>query len=162
MDRSLHIRQIRRVIKSIRHRERATGPSEDDFCIRHSAHRAAWDMTRHTSQSLPMHSVVGSRSATQPLYSALLVQAPTIVTSLVQTIAGPNENNLFLTNLFKHSAAHPRMNSGLSTGLARTGRLKRGLEFRDVSFSYPGVTDNVLEGVNLIVRPGERIRHRGQ
>ena len=41
-------------------------------------------------------------------------------------------------------------------------KLKGEIEFRNVSFQYPGRTDNALEGVNLRILPGERVAFIGR
>ncbi len=41
-------------------------------------------------------------------------------------------------------------------------KLKGEIEFRNVSFQYPGRTDNALEGINLRILPGERVAFIGR
>lgn len=71
------------------------------------------------------------------------------------------ENGLFMDNLFSFLNMEPQM--------ARTKapqhmplHLTRGLEFRNVSFRYPGREDWALRGVNLHIRPGEKLALVGQ
>jgi ATP-binding cassette subfamily C protein LapB len=41
-------------------------------------------------------------------------------------------------------------------------KLRGEIEFRNVSFQYPGRSDNALEGVNLRIQPGERVAFIGR
>lgn len=43
--------------------------------------------------------------------------------------------------------------SGFVNRPVRSGRI----EFRDVTFSYPGATHPILRGINLVIEPGERV-----
>ena len=71
------------------------------------------------------------------------------------------ENGLFMDNLFSFLDLKPQM--------ARADRpavmprdMTRGLEFRNVAFRYPGREDWALRGVNLHIRPGEKLALVGQ
>ncbi|MBX0327159.1 ABC transporter ATP-binding protein/permease [Oscillochloris sp. ZM17-4] len=65
------------------------------------------------------------------------------------------ESGLFLENLFGFLAITPQMHSG--EGIAVPRPIQQGFEFRDVSFRYPDREDWALRGVNLTVRPSEKI-----
>ncbi|MBC8163781.1 MAG: ABC transporter ATP-binding protein [Roseiflexaceae bacterium] len=71
------------------------------------------------------------------------------------------ENGLFMDNLYSFlnlEAQMPRSN----TPAVMPVRLTQGLEFRNVSFQYPGREDYALKGLNLIIRPGEKLALVGQ
>lgn len=68
---------------------------------------------------------------------------------------------LFMDNLFSFLNLEPQMRQTQKPAIMpRT--LQRGLEFRNVSFRYPGREDWALHGVNLIIRPGEKLALVGQ
>jgi ATP-binding cassette, subfamily B, bacterial len=66
------------------------------------------------------------------------------------------ENGLFMSNLFAFLALEPQM---VATTHARPAPLKfqQGIEFRNVSFKYPGQAQWALHEVNLRIEPGEKI-----
>lgn len=96
------------------------------------------------------------------LYSGLLMQAPMIAGSLMYTMAGLYESNLFLGNLFAFLSAEPRIRPGDGTGLAVPATLKQGVVFENVSFRYPGAGEDVLRDVSLAIRPGEKVAIVGE
>jgi ATP-binding cassette subfamily B protein len=65
------------------------------------------------------------------------------------------ESGLFLENLFGFLAIAPQMRSG--EGIAVPRPIQQGFEFRNVSFRYADREDWALRGVNLTIRPGEKI-----
>ncbi len=66
------------------------------------------------------------------------------------------ENGLFMSNLFAFLALEPRMIAAARSAPASI-RVRKGIEFRDVSFKYDGHDNWVLRSVNLTMRPGEKI-----
>ncbi len=73
------------------------------------------------------------------------------------------QNNLFVTNLFEFlDTPASQIKSGVRT---LPERLSRGIEFRGVSFSYPGTGIEVLHNLNLFLRAGECVAlvgHNGE
>jgi ATP-binding cassette, subfamily B, bacterial len=65
------------------------------------------------------------------------------------------ESGLFLENLFGFLNLAPQMITGKGRKVPRP--ITQGIEFRDVSFRYPDREEYALRGVNLLVRPGEKI-----
>lgn len=49
-----------------------------------------------------------------------------------------------------------------ASGIKLTSGLKEGIRFESVSFSYPGIDKPVIDNLNLIVRPGEKIALVGE
>lgn len=96
------------------------------------------------------------------LYAGLLAQAPGVVQSLMHTISGLYESNLFLGNLYALLAAQPRIAPGDGTGARAPTVLQQGVVFENVSFRYPGGGDYVLRDISLTIRPGEKIAIVGQ
>src|SRR5260370_9678933 len=77
------------------------------------------------------------------------------VESLLWGVSQLYQNNLFVSNLFEfldvapHKIAHGKR--------AVPERLQSGIEFRGVSFCYPGTTELVLKDLNLFLKAGECI-----
>lgn len=65
------------------------------------------------------------------------------------------ESGLFLENLFGFLELRPQMISG--EGRPMPHPISQGIEFRNVGFQYPDRTEWALRGINLHVKPGEKI-----
>ena len=78
--------------------------------------------------------------------AGLLVQYHTASTALTS-----------LNEMMKKDVERPEGNSFISRGA-----LKGAIEFRDVSFSYPGQTAPSLRGINLRIKPGEKVAVLGR
>ncbi|GAB4444829.1 MAG: ABC transporter ATP-binding protein [Chloroflexi bacterium OHK40] len=65
------------------------------------------------------------------------------------------ESGLFLENLFGFLGLAPQMISGQGRTVPRP--IVQGIEFRNVSFRYPDREEWALRGINLTVRPSEKI-----
>jgi len=90
------------------------------------------------------------------MYIAVFRQSQTTFRSLFDRLSNLYENNLFLDNLFGYLALEPAMPVS-ANGRRAPSPIRDGIEFRDVSFRYPDTESWVLRGVNLHIRPGERI-----
>jgi len=90
------------------------------------------------------------------MYIAVFRQSQTTFRSLFDRLGNLYENNLFLENLFGYLALEPAMPVS-ANGRRAPSPIREGIEFRDVSFRYPGSETWVLRDVNLQIRPGERI-----
>jgi ATP-binding cassette subfamily B protein len=66
------------------------------------------------------------------------------------------ENGLFMSNLFAYLELTPKMPSG-TAAVRDMGRIKKGIEFRDVSFRYEGHDELTLQHINMTIQPGEKI-----
>lgn len=65
------------------------------------------------------------------------------------------ESGLFLENLFGFLELRPQMITG--EGRPMPHPISQGIEFRNVGFQYPDRTEWALRGINLHVKPGEKI-----
>ncbi|NWG22674.1 MAG: ABC transporter ATP-binding protein [Chloroflexi bacterium] len=90
------------------------------------------------------------------LYLALFRQSQGSFQSLFTSIARLYENGLFMDNLFSFLSLEPQMARSPHPAAVPV-RLQRGLEFRHVSFRYPGRDDWALRDVNLTIAPGEKL-----
>jgi ATP-binding cassette subfamily B protein len=85
------------------------------------------------------------------------IQAIGVVQSTVQSLLGNvaqlYQNNLFVNNLFEFlDVPQSRIKSGTRK---MPERLRKGIEFRGVSFAYPGMSTEVIHNLNLFLRAGE-------
>jgi ATP-binding cassette subfamily B protein len=90
------------------------------------------------------------------LYLSLFRQSQGTVQGLFDNINRLFENGLFMDNLFGFLALEPQMPQNIAPQPMST-TLTHGLEFRNVSFRYPGREDWALRDVNLRIDPGEKV-----
>ncbi|MDH4125639.1 MAG: ABC transporter ATP-binding protein/permease [Gammaproteobacteria bacterium] len=93
------------------------------------------------------------------MYLVLFRQGQTAVGASLAAISGMYEDNLYLSNLYEYLGQPVTPHSG-------TAKLgpdpSQGLEFRGVSFSYPGATTKALDNISLQVRPGHSLALVGE
>jgi ATP-binding cassette, subfamily B, bacterial len=90
------------------------------------------------------------------LYLTLFRQSQGTFQGLFDNIARLYENGLFMDNLFGFLRLTPQMARPEQPAVLPQ-KLSRGLEFRNVSFRYPGRDGWALRDVNLSIAPGEKI-----
>ena len=93
--------------------------------------------------------------------TAAIQQASSNLQQVFSTASGIADQALFLTDLIAFFEMEPTVNANPS-GLRIPATIRRGFEFRNVSFAYPGTTRTVLENFNLMLAPGERIALIGE
>ncbi len=90
------------------------------------------------------------------LYLAIFRQGQSTFQSILSAVGNIYENNLFMANFFEFLCLEPLMKiTGQERKLSLP--LRGGIEFRDIGFRYPDSEEWALRGVNLIIRPGEKI-----
>jgi ATP-binding cassette subfamily B protein len=90
------------------------------------------------------------------LYLSIFRQSQNIFESLFFGLSDLYENALFMSNLFAFLDLKPLMPvSAHPIELPRP--IRHGIEFKNVSFKYPDRADYALRGINLTIRPGEKI-----
>ena len=90
------------------------------------------------------------------LYLALFRQSQNTFEGLFDGISQLYENALFMSNLFSFLSLEPQMiQSAHPRPVPR--RIAEGIQFRNVSFKYPGVDAYALRNVNLCIHPGEKL-----
>jgi ATP-binding cassette, subfamily B, bacterial len=105
-------------------------------------------------------------------YGALSIGAMTFLTLAIQqasnnieqifsTIAGIGDQALFLTDLLAFFEMKPTIQSK-PNALPAPRPIRRGIEFRNVSFSYPGNPRLVLDGINFTLHTDERLALIGE
>jgi ATP-binding cassette, subfamily B, bacterial len=91
------------------------------------------------------------------LYTQSIIQLHNGLYSLMATMAQLYENNLFVSNLFQFLAIEPEVEATRNTGALLPVTRQPTIEFRHVSFRYPGTAKTVLNDLNLCIHPGETL-----
>ncbi|HXO62383.1 MAG TPA: ABC transporter ATP-binding protein [Candidatus Acidoferrales bacterium] len=80
---------------------------------------------------------------------------------IFSTFSSIADQSLFLTDLLQFFAVRPTVFS--KPNAIKTPRpIEQGIEFRDVTFSYPGSDRPILRNLNLFLKPDERIALIGE
>jgi ATP-binding cassette subfamily B protein len=93
--------------------------------------------------------------------SGAIVQASGNIQQIFSTLASIADQALFLTDLIAFMEMRPTIRSK-PNALPAPRPIKRGFEFRNVYFRYPGNSRMVLDGLDLRLRPGERVALVGE
>ena len=106
--------------------------------------------------------VVGTLTLGQLTFLAgAIAGASTNLQALFSTFSGIADQALFLTDLLDFLAVQPRI-VAKAQGLVAPRPIRRGIEFRNVSFAYPGNPKPVLQGIDFRITPYERIALVGE
>lgn len=89
-------------------------------------------------------------------YLTLFRQSQGAFQGLFGSITRLYEHGLFMENLFTFLSLSPQMTQATQP-VPLPPQLQRGLEFRNVSFRYPGRDDWALREINLTIAPGEKL-----
>src|SRR4051812_15747612 len=97
------------------------------------------------------------------LYLSVFRQGQSSIQSALASVGSLYEDGLFMSNLFAYldigtGGESPRTLPALTAPKAKAQEI----EFRDVSFRYPGTEKWVLRGVSLKLRPGEKMALVGE
>jgi len=90
------------------------------------------------------------------MFLAIFRQSQSSIRSLLDSLNRLYESNLFLDNLVAYLKQQPLLVAP-ANGLIAPAPIRLGIEFRNVSFRYPGSDVYVLRDINLHIQPGERI-----
>src|SRR3984885_6217819 len=90
-----------------------------------------------------------------------IIQASSNLQQVFSTASGIADQALFLTDLLAFFEMKPTVVSK-PDGALIPRPIRRGFEFRNVSFAYPGTTRRVLSNFNFTLAPGERIALIGE
>jgi ATP-binding cassette subfamily B protein len=90
-----------------------------------------------------------------------IIQASSNLQQVFSTASGIADQALFLTDLLAFFEMKPTVNAN-PEGALIPRPIRRGFEFRNVSFAYPGTTRRVLSNFNFTLEPGERIALIGE
>ncbi|HEY3930513.1 MAG TPA: ABC transporter ATP-binding protein [Candidatus Koribacter sp.] len=90
-----------------------------------------------------------------------ILQASNNIQLIFSTLSSIADQALFLTDLLDFFAMKATIQSK-PNALPAPRPIVRGFEFRNVSFSYPGTTRRVINGLDFTLRPGERVALIGE
>ena len=90
------------------------------------------------------------------MFLAIFRQSQNSIRSLLDSLNRLYESNLFLDNLLTYLKLQPLLVAPVN-GFIAPAPILSGIEFRNVSFRYPGSDAYVLRDINFHIRPGERI-----
>jgi ATP-binding cassette subfamily B protein len=90
-----------------------------------------------------------------------IMSASSNISQIFSTLSSIADQALFLTDLLAFFEMKPTVGSK-PNAIPAPRPIKRGFEFQNVSFSYPGADRVILNRLNLRVEPGERIALIGQ
>jgi ATP-binding cassette subfamily B protein len=88
------------------------------------------------------------------MYLLLFKQGQTAVSAMLAAIGGMYEDNLYLSNLYDYLE---QPIEGVRGARLRGLDPAAGIEFDDVSFTYPGAPAPAVQNVTLAVRPGQSV-----
>lgn len=95
------------------------------------------------------------------LITTAIMQAMANIQQAFSTASGVADQALFLTDLLAFFEMKPRVESK-ENGVPAPRPVRRGFEFRNVSFVYPGTNRRILSDFNFTLEPGERIALIGE
>jgi ATP-binding cassette subfamily B protein len=95
------------------------------------------------------------------MYFQAVQRGQALLTQMLASLAALYESNLFLSSLFEFLDLQPAV---LEPALPRPvpRPVRAGLRFEAVSFQYPGSSRKVLDGIELVIRPGEHVAFVGE
>ncbi len=90
-----------------------------------------------------------------------ILQASTNIQMIFSTLSGVADQALFLTDLLAFFEMQPTIRSK-PNALPAPRPIRRGFEFRNVSFAYPGSERLILQNLNFTLHVGERVALIGE
>jgi len=90
-------------------------------------------------------------------YTGAILTVSNCVSTLINTSATVYEGTLFIDNLIDFMEEKQHILSRVSPALLPQRGIGHSIEFRGVSFRYPGTERYVLKNINLLIRPGETV-----
>lgn len=91
------------------------------------------------------------------LYTSSLTSIASTVASLITISATVYEGTLFIDNLISFMDAKPTVVPSVDNPVSPEYGVPHTIEFKNVSFSYPGTSRKVLDNINLTIDPGETL-----
>ena len=93
------------------------------------------------------------------MYIMVFKQGQSALSTLLTSIGGMYEDNLYLSNLYEFLEQEIEALPGSATTGPSPGD---GIRFEGVAFRYPGAEDDAVEGVDLHIRPGQKLALVGE
>ena len=91
------------------------------------------------------------------LYTNALFSISTNVSTLISTSASIYEGTLFIDNMIAFMEVEPQLVPPTKSPRKVQHHAQHTIEFKNVSFCYPGTNRYVLKKINLTLRPGETV-----
>ena len=91
------------------------------------------------------------------LYTGALSSVNTYVTTIVTATGTIYEGTLFIDNMMEYMKEKPTVVSALPEPIYVTRGVPHTLELRNVSFSYPGTDEKIIDNVSMTVKSGESV-----
>ena len=98
---------------------------------------------------------------TMVFLTGAILQISANIQNIFTTVAGIADQALYLTDLLAFFNMKPTVLSK-ENALPAPRPIRRGFEFQDVSFWYPGTTRRILDKLDFRLEPGERVALIGQ
>lgn len=95
------------------------------------------------------------------LYSGAFARSQGLFNAIISNLTSLYENNLFINNLFTFLDLEPMITSPAKP-VPLPREIKRGIEFKHVSFKYPGTEKWVLKDLHISMNPAEHIAIVGE
>ena len=89
------------------------------------------------------------------LYTGALTSIASTVSALISVSAQVYEGTLFIDNLIAFMKEEPTVVPSIPEAAVVESGKPHTIEFKNVSFAYPGTTKQVIKNINLTIRPGE-------
>lgn len=106
--------------------------------------------------------VIGALTIGQLTFLAgAIAGASSGIQAMFTTFSGMADQALFMTDLVDFFSVQPTIRSKPGVSVAPRP-IREGIEFRNVSFAYPGNRRKILSGVNMRIEPQERIALVGE
>lgn len=90
------------------------------------------------------------------MFLSIFRESQSSINAVLESFNSLFENNLYLDNLLSYLAQEPVLKLA-KPGLEAPCPVKQGIEFKNVSFTYPGSEKVVLKNINLHIKPQESI-----
>ncbi|MBR3837683.1 MAG: ABC transporter ATP-binding protein [Clostridia bacterium] len=91
------------------------------------------------------------------LYTGAILSVSNCVSTLITTSATIYEGTLFIDNLIAFMKEKKTVKPLVGSGIPVNRNVGHTIEFRGVSFRYPGTRRNVLQDVSFTIKPGETV-----
>lgn len=89
------------------------------------------------------------------LYTGAIMSIATCIATLISTSAGVYEGTLFIDNLMYFMNKSPSIVPAVTPGVKVRRNAPHTIEFKNVSFHYPGSERCVLQNINITFSPGQ-------
>ena len=135
---------------------------DQDIAVRRSAASVGWGLIATLTYYAAYAWIIYRTAAgaitlgDMTMYLSIFRQSQQTFRGILDGVNGLYENGLFVSNLFAFLDLEPQMPTHLHPA-PMPERIQGGLEFRHVSFRYPGRQDWALRDVNLTIAPGEKL-----